>query len=78
MLRELVLEIGAEGGSITLVRERHAEEKWLFRVETDETTMIDVLDGELSEEALKHIEFTSQTGYVQSFEEALSLLDKYP
>jgi hypothetical protein len=40
--------------------------------------MIDVLDGELSEEALKHIEFTSQTGYVQSFEEALSLLDKYP
>jgi hypothetical protein len=65
MLHEAVLEVGGEGGSITLVRERHAEEKWLVRVETDEPTMIDVLHGELSEEALKNIEFTSQTEYVQ-------------
>jgi hypothetical protein len=74
MLHEVVLEVGAEGGSITLVRERNRNEDWWFRIETNETALRDVL----SQGDQNGIEFSSQTGYVHSFEEALRLLDKYP
>jgi hypothetical protein len=73
MPREVVLEVGAEGGSVKLVRERKADGNWQFQIKTDETTLRDVL----SEGDQNGIEFSSQTGYVHSFEEALRLLDKY-
>jgi hypothetical protein len=73
-LRETVLEVGAEGGSITLLRERKAGEDWQFQVKTDETT----LDDLLSEVDRNGIDFVAQTGYLHSFNEALPLLDRYP
>ncbi|MBV9081269.1 MAG: hypothetical protein JOZ62_01235 [Acidobacteriaceae bacterium] len=74
MRREVVLRIGGEGGSLTLVRQRTADEQWQFRIETNETALYDML----SDEDRNGIEFSSQTGYVRSFEQALELLDRYP
>jgi hypothetical protein len=74
MLRETVLEIGSEGGSLTLVRQKNAGGDWEFRVERNETALYDLL----SDEDRNGIEFASQTGYVRSFQEALRLLDRYP
>ena len=72
-LREIVLEVGAEGGSITLLRERRADENWQFQMKTDETALYDAL----SEEDRNGMDFVAQTGYVHSFNEALALLDRY-
>jgi hypothetical protein len=72
--REPVLEVGSEGGSLTLVRQKNAGGDWEFLVERNETALYDLL----SDEDRNGIEFASQTGYVRSFQEALSLLDKYP
>jgi len=73
-LRETVLEIGAEGGSVTISRERKAGEDWRFQMKTDETA----LEGFLSEED-QGMNLVEQSGYVHSFHEALGLLnDRYP
>lgn len=74
MSREVVLEVGGEGGSLTLVRQRTADEDWQFRIEQNEAALYDML----SDEDRNGIEFSSQTGYVRSFEQALELLDRYP
>ena len=50
---EVILQVGYEGGSITLLRERSAAHLWKFRVSTDPSQ------------------------YVNSFPDALALLDKY-
>ena len=73
-LREVVLEVGGEGGSLTLVRRRTTDEDWQFRIERDETALYDLL----SDEDRSGIEFSSQSEYVRSFEEALNMLDRYP
>jgi hypothetical protein len=39
VLREIVLKIGAEGGSLTVLRERTVEQGWQFRIELNETTL---------------------------------------
>ncbi|MFL6449739.1 MAG: DUF262 domain-containing protein [Bryobacteraceae bacterium] len=72
--RETVLEVGSEGGSLRLVRQRNVHGDWDFRAERNETALYDLL----SDEDRNGIEFSSQTGYVRSFQDALSLLDKYP
>jgi hypothetical protein len=73
-LRETVLEVGSEGGSVTLLRERKAGEDWKFRMKTNESVSYEAL----SEEDRNEIgEPVSQTGYVHSFREALGLLDRY-
>ena len=74
MLREVVLKVGAEGGSLTVVRQRNAYDDWQFRIERNEFAAYEAL----SEEDRQGIEFSSQTGYVRSFEEVLSALDRYP
>jgi hypothetical protein len=74
MLRELVLEVGAEGGSLSLVRRRNIDANWEYRTETDETAFYDLLSkGDLS-----GLEVSTHSRYVRSFEEALTVLDKYP
>jgi hypothetical protein len=75
-LREAVLELGAEGGSITVLREGKAGEDWQYQVKTNETALYDLL----SEDGRDNIgEYFSRTGYVHSFHEALGLLlDRYP
>jgi hypothetical protein len=75
MLREIVLEVGSEGGSLTLLRERNADEDWRFRIERNEIALYDLLS---KEDRGKTGDYFARTGYVQSFPEALSLLDRYP
>ena len=71
--REIVLEVGGEGGSIILLRE-NPRYGWRFRIETDETATDDLL----SEEDRKGMEFQTTSRAVRSLEEALEQLDKYP
>jgi hypothetical protein len=71
---EIVLEIGAEGGSVTILRERSAGDVWRFQMKTDESTLHDFLSKED-----QGMNLVGQTGYVHSLHEALGLLnDKYP
>jgi hypothetical protein len=73
--REVVLEVGAEGGSITLVRERHGEEDWKFWVHTDESSMADLLDDD---DLAGMGSLSSKTSGVHAFSDAMTLLDGYP
>jgi hypothetical protein len=72
---EIVLKVGAEGGSLTLMRARNAGEQYHFWMECDETTLADFLvdDNEIGAGGLQ-----SRSGVVDSLEEAFRLLDCYP
>jgi hypothetical protein len=65
--RETIVQIGAEGGSITLygVRTDHG---WLYSTSTYDGT-----PAFIDEESIKH-----DSGAVDSWEAALRLLDRYP
>ncbi|MGA9060479.1 MAG: hypothetical protein WB341_02325 [Terracidiphilus sp.] len=71
--RDAVLEVGFEGGSITLFRERVGE-SWAFRIETNEVAALDML----SEEDREGILPRSKTALATTFQAALDALDKYP
>lgn len=73
MNREVVVEVCAEGGSITLFRE-NAEDGWRFWVETDETATCEML----SEEDQEGVSPGSRSQLVSSFDNALAQLDRYP
>ena len=62
---EVIVEVGAEGGSIVLVGKRHAR-GWVFSRLTDEYDFDD-------EKSIIH-----RSAEVDSWESALRLLDKYP
>ena len=71
---EIVVEVGCEGGSITLFRQRKPGDAWKFRIGTNESALYDLL----SEEDLVGIgSAVRESRYVSSFDEALKLLDKY-
>ena len=75
MHREVILEVGAEGGSLTLLREVNATGEWKFLFARDEAT----LDHMLPEEDRGPKEdYSSQIEYIDSLEAALILLDTYP
>lgn len=65
-------ELGAEGGNVTLLARMNADGPWQYRVRVDESTLADLLPGEFAEEDL-----VSESGWVDSWHQALSLLDKY-
>ena len=68
MQRETILEIGAEGGSLTVFRQRTTKGDWSFTVVRNEET----LRGMLSEEDAKGLNFSdSETAH--SFEELKGL-----
>lgn len=69
---EVVLEALGEGGSLTLLRVK-ATNGWRFRVVSNEGTFRDLL----SEEDQEGIEFLHQSDWVNSFESAVALLNKY-
>ena len=71
---EVILEVGAEGGSIAILRERNSRGDWQFLNERDESTLYDML----SEEDQNGIIACERSGYVSSFDEALKLFDCYP
>jgi hypothetical protein len=72
---EIVLKVGAEGGSLTLLRARSAGEEYHFWMDCDETTLADFLvDGD----QIGADDLRSRSGVVSSLEEAFRLLDRYP
>ena len=70
---EIIVEIGAVGGSITLFGQKHVAGSWQFsRAVGDQTpTFLNAADG-----AGDSFEHTS--GWVSSWDEAIDLLDEYP
>jgi hypothetical protein len=70
---EIIVEVLAEGGTLTLVGIKAAN-GWRFRLVRDESTLADLL----SEEDRQGIEFRSESEWVDSWEAALDLLDNYP
>jgi hypothetical protein len=75
MNRETILEVGAEGGSLTLFGNRDDAGQWRFWTQTDETTMNYLLD----EEDLRGLgSLVNASESVSSLTEAFVLLDKYP
>ena len=70
---EVILRVGTAGGSLTLVG-TEAAHGWRFMMIRDESTLRDLL----SEEDCVGLEFQSQSSWVDSWEAALALLDKYP
>ena len=67
---ETVVEIGGEGGSITLEGRRDSHGRWQFRLATNEAALYDML-GEDSPPPV-------EAPWVSSWNEALALLDRYP
>jgi len=74
-VRETIVEVGGEGGSIMLFQERETGEAWKFRMRTDESAIYDVLSEEDQGGPGPAVK---ESGYVHSFREALALLDRYP
>jgi len=71
---ETVLEVGAEGGSLAILRQRNASGDWEYWCLRDETTILDVLPkNELGKDGL-----VETSAHVGKFEDALLRLDKYP
>jgi hypothetical protein len=68
---EVILKIGGEGGSLTIegVKAAHG---WRFRAIRNEYALMDFLRGE------DGFEFWSGSGWVDSFDRALALFDRYP
>ena len=70
--REIVLQVGAEGGSLTIVRYHVSGEKWQFAFIRDESTLADFLVEEDQED------FFEALDSIATFEDAIALMNKYP
>jgi hypothetical protein len=75
VLPQIVLKIGAEGGSLTILRERILEQGWQFRIELNETTLYDMLSDE--DRRGMGVEDFARTEYAHTFQEALRRIDRY-
>ena len=75
MSNDIILAVGAEGGTLTLFGSKHASNAWKFWTETDETAAYELLD----EEDRGSIESpVKKSELVTTLSEGLALLDKYP
>jgi hypothetical protein len=70
---EVILEVGAEGGSITLRRWGSSPDNWIWSVETNESALYDFLGSEEGFDPRDAV----KSRHASSFEEAILLLDKY-
>jgi hypothetical protein len=70
---KVILELGGEGGSLT-VEGMRAADGWRFRFVRDESGLSALLD----EEDCKGLVFRHESDWVHSFETPLGLLDNYP
>jgi hypothetical protein len=70
---EVILDVGAEGGALTIEGMRTAN-GCRFRAIRNEYALMDFL----REEDREGFEFWSGSGWVDSFDRALALFDKYP
>lgn len=71
---QVILEIGAEGGSLTIFGEPSPTGGWRFVAERNETALFEMLPDE-DQEGLQPYD---RSGCVDSLGEALKLLDRYP
>jgi hypothetical protein len=72
---ETVLKIGAEGGTLAVVRRGNQDGAWDYWCLRDETIMLELLpEGELG----SRDELYENSARLSSFEDALIRLDKYP
>ena len=73
-VRETVVEVGGEGGSIALFRERRAGQAWKFRMSTNDLADYDLL----TDEDLTSIgNAARESECADSWKEGLALLDAY-
>ena len=73
--REIILQIAGAGIMITLFGVRVQGDKWKFLLDKDEGTMADFL---LEEDADLLPKLHTKSEYVDTWEKALALLDRYP
>ncbi len=71
---EVILKVGAEGGSLTIFGKRNAIGDWSFFSEKNEVALADLLAEEDRDES-PALEYSDD---VSSFDEALKLLERYP
>jgi hypothetical protein len=73
MFSEAILEVGADGGSLTVFGERAADGKWSFRLARNELMLYES-EGESGGRDL----YIGQSEHFPSIQDALILMDKYP
>jgi hypothetical protein len=73
--REIILEAAGAGIVVTLCGIRVKGEKWKFFLDKDEGTMADFLDEEDADVLPK---LRTKSEYVDTWDKALALLNKYP
>ncbi len=71
---EIILEVGSEGGLLTILGKRDAVGEWKFVIKRNETTLCDMLPVEEQ----SGLVFCECSGWVDSLAEVLVLLDRYP
>jgi hypothetical protein len=73
--QQTVFEVGGEGGSLSIVRQRNQKGKWEFWAARDETAVSELLSkGDLGNEA----DLVHRAVRVKRFQNALHSLDKFP
>lgn len=70
---ETILKLGAEGGSLSILRTRLPEGRWQFSMFIDESTLSDLLD----EDDRQGLVFIEHSERVATIEAALVLLDRF-
>lgn len=75
MTGEIIVEVGADGGSIALWGRNLQANSWEFWIRTDETSAYDLLDVEDQQQLRSPV---STSTAVTSFSEGIFLLDNYP
>ena len=71
---EIILEVGSEGGTLTILGTMDDSGLWKFFVKKNESAMADFL----SDEDRDGLSFNEVTGQFDRLESALEMLDKYP
>jgi hypothetical protein len=72
--QELILKVGAAGGTISVWSISAKDSTRSFMVKTDESTLKELM----TEEEAAGIAFKSKTGALGSFADALAVLGRYP
>jgi hypothetical protein len=73
---EIIVEVGAEGGALTIEGKHYGDTGWRFRTVRNEMALYDdCVDGEEPDDIAGFLE---QTDYLDSLGEALKLFDRYP
>lgn len=71
---QVILEVGAEGGALTILGYPNPTGGWRFVAERNETAVFDML----SEEDQEGLQPCDRSGSVDSLAAALRLIDRYP